>query len=102
MDPMCHGISITQRTTGLVFKKSTINESQQDSTSIFFQPVTLRYVSYISEKSWEGHKLATIYLEMDVWLFPTISYVKIWFIIQLKEAFINGCFSFQLYIYLHI
>ena len=32
------------------------------------------------------------------WWFPTISYVKNWFIIQLKQPLINGCLRFQVYI----
>ena len=35
---------------------------------------------------------------MDVWWFPTIFYIKIWFIIQLKHPFINGCLGFQVMI----
>ena len=29
------------------------------------------------------------------WLFPTISYIKLWSIIQLKQPFIKRCFRFQ-------
>ena len=39
--------------------------------------------------------------KMDLWWFPTISYVKdvkVWFIIQLKQPLINGCLRFQVYI----
>ena len=32
---------------------------------------------------------------MDVWWFPIISYVKIWFIIQLKQPFTIDCLGFQ-------
>ncbi len=32
---------------------------------------------------------------MDVWQFPTISHVKIWFIIQLKQPWRTGCLEFQ-------
>ena len=36
--------------------------------------------------------------KMDVWWFTTISCVKIWFMIQLKESLKNWCFSFQIYV----
>ena len=32
------------------------------------------------------------------WWFPTIFYIKIWFIIQLKQPFLNGCSEFQVFI----
>ena len=35
---------------------------------------------------------------MDVWWFPTNMFVKIWFIIQLKQPIKNGCLEFQVYI----
>ncbi len=37
---------------------------------------------------------------VDVWRGPTISYVKVWFIIQLKQPFNNGCLGVQVYIYI--
>lgn len=52
---------------GIGLKESTINESQSDSMSDFFQPVTLIYVSYISEKSWERAQTCNYTSKTDVW-----------------------------------
>ena len=46
--------------------------------------------------TWLELEKTTSLLKMDVWLFATISYVQIWFII-LKLPFTNGCFRSQVY-----
>ena len=49
----------------------------------------------LNEKSWEIPGTPNNHLKMDVWWFPTISYVKIGNHPIDSQPFINGCLGFQ-------